>query len=57
VSFDKINAEDYADNYFGLKAALEALLHHPVDLMEEQAIHNPFLRSSIDTTKKLLYGH
>jgi uncharacterized protein len=56
VDFEKVDLNDYADNYFDLKTALEKLLKRPVDLLENQAIHNPFLKQSIDSTKKLVYG-
>jgi len=56
VDFDKVDLNDYADNYFDLKSALEKLLKRPVDLLENQAIRNPFLKQSIDSTKKLIYG-
>ena len=56
VDFEKVDLNYYADNYFDLKTALEKLLKRPVDLLENQAIHNPFLKQSIDSTKKLVYG-
>jgi predicted nucleotidyltransferase len=56
VDFEKVDLNDYADNYFDLKSALEKLLKRPVDLLENQAIRNPFLKQSIDSTKKLVYG-
>ena len=42
VSFKKIPLESYADNYFDLKFTLQDVLQRPVDLLEEQAIKNPF---------------
>jgi len=45
----------YADNYFDLKERLESLLDRPVDLLEESAIRNPFLKKQIDSEKKLIY--
>ena len=44
------------DNFFDLKYALEKLLGRKVDLLEEQAIRNPYLKEDIDMTKKLIYG-
>jgi len=55
VSFRTIRLEDYADNYFDFKFSLEDILKREVDLLEEQAIKNPFLLKSIDSTKKLVY--
>ena len=56
VSFQGIDLYDYADNYFDLKNALENIFKRNVDLLEDQAISNPFLRQSIDSSKQLVYG-
>jgi uncharacterized protein len=56
VNFNTISLEQYADNYFNLKFSLEDLLKRDVDLLEDQAIKNPYFRTSIDSTKRLLYG-
>ena len=56
VDFKKLDAEEYTDNYFSLKFALESLLKRNIDLLEDKAIKNPFLKKSIDASKKLVYG-
>jgi uncharacterized protein len=56
VDFGEIDVYDYADNYFDLKYSLENLFKRNVDLLEDKAINNPYLRLSIDSTKKLIYG-
>ncbi len=56
VDFRGIELYDYAGNYFDLKFALEDLLNRDVDLLEDRAIKNPYLRKSIDATKRLVYG-
>lgn len=56
VDFKDIDIYDYADNYFNLKFALEKIFNRPVDLLEEKAINNPYLKKSIDSSKQLLYG-
>ncbi len=56
VDFSNISLEEYADNYFDLKFSLEELLKRKVDLLENKAIRNPYLRESIDSTKQLVYG-
>jgi predicted nucleotidyltransferase len=56
VDFYEVSLEGYADNYFNLKFSLEDLLKREIDLLEDKAIKNPFLRSSIDSTKQLVYG-
>jgi uncharacterized protein len=56
VDFADVNLYDYADNYFDLKSSLEKLFQRPVDLLEDKAINNPFLRESIDSSKQIVYG-
>lgn len=56
VDFKDVDLYDYADNYFDLKESLEHLLKRNVDLLEEKAIKNPYLRQSIDSSKRLIYG-
>ena len=56
VDFDKVELEDYADNYFDFKFALEKLLGRDIDLLEDKAIRNPILRKNIDNSKLLIYG-
>ena len=56
VDFKDIDLYDYADNYFGLKFSLENLFKREVDLLEDKAIKNPYLRQSIDSSKQLIYG-
>ena len=56
VDPSNIDVEDYADNYFDFKFALEELLKRPVDLLEEKAIKNPYFRQSVNEQRKLVYG-
>jgi hypothetical protein len=56
VDFSDVDIYNYADNYFNLKTSLENLLNRQIDLLEEKAINNPYLRKSIDSSKKLIYG-
>jgi uncharacterized protein len=56
VDFTGVDLYEYADNYFDLKYSLENLFHHEVDLLEDKAINNPYLRQSIDSSKQLVYG-
>ncbi|MBE6272751.1 MAG: nucleotidyltransferase [Bacteroides sp.] len=56
VDFDKVNLEDYADNYFDFKYSLEDIFGREVDLLEDKAIRNPILRRNIDNSKLLVYG-
>lgn len=56
VDFKDVELYDYADNYFNLKFSLENLFNRNVDLLELKALRNPYLKSSIDSTKQLIYG-
>jgi len=56
VDFGNVELYDYADNYFDFKCSLEELFKRDVDLLENQAIKNPYLRKSIDSNKQLIYG-
>ena len=56
VDFKDVDLYDYADNYFDLKDALEKIFKRDVDLLEDKAIKNPYLRQSIDSSKRLIYG-
>ncbi len=57
VDFDSIDMAQYADNYYDLKFSLEDVLHRRVDLLEEQAIKNPYLKQVINQQRLLIYGH
>jgi len=56
VDFEGVDLYDYADNYFDLKKSLETLLEREVDLIEDKAVRNPYLRQNIDSSKQLIYG-
>ena len=55
VQFDNIDILEYFDNYMDFKEKLEILLGRSVDLLENQAIHNPIFRKVVDRNKKLVY--
>jgi uncharacterized protein len=56
VVFMPIDVEKYADNYCNFKFALEDLLHYPIDLLEENAVKNPYFREAINQSKQQVYG-
>jgi predicted nucleotidyltransferase len=56
VDFHKEEVDDYFNNFFDLKYALEKLLGKNVDLVEGQTIKNPYLKKDIDQHKVLIYG-
>ena len=45
----------YADAYFGLREALEALSARPVDLVTEAALENPYFRRRVEAERRLLF--
>jgi hypothetical protein len=55
VDFSDMELYNYADNYFEFKESLEKLLERPIDLLEDVALKNPYLRKSIDASKQLIY--
>jgi predicted nucleotidyltransferase len=56
VDFLEIPLEAYADNYFDFKFSLQDVLKRPIDLLEEQAIRNPYFRESVNKQRRLIYG-
>ena len=58
VSFnkDEIELSNYADNYFDLMEALEALFHRKIDLVCDDSVANPYFKQELNRTKQLLYG-
>ncbi len=56
VTFNKVELEQYADNYFDFKFSLEDLFNRNIDLLEEKALKNPYFKNSINNSKQLIYG-
>ncbi|MCL6101430.1 MAG: nucleotidyltransferase domain-containing protein [Bacteroidetes bacterium] len=56
VDIDSNDPFDYADSYFNLKFALQDLFRRPIDLLENKAIKNPYIRRNIDHSKSLVYA-
>ncbi len=53
---DALPLQVYGDNYFEFKFALEDLLKRDVDLVEYNAIKNPYFKEELDETKQIIYG-
>ena len=54
----ELNIEDpieYGEALLSIWDALEVFFERRVDLLTEDSIHNPYLRKSIEATKKLIY--
>ena len=56
VDIDSTNPLEYANYYFNLKFALQDLLKRPIDLLENKAVRNNYLRQEIDNSKQLIYA-
>ncbi len=56
VIFDRSQAGGLSDRFFGLLFYLEDRLDRSVDLLELDAVRNPFLREAIEEGKTLLYS-
>jgi predicted nucleotidyltransferase len=56
VAFQPLPMGQYANAYFGLLYALEAVFGRKVDLVTETSIRNPYFREEIEETKELLYA-
>ena len=55
VDFKEIDVKDYADNYFNFKFSLQDILNRPIDLLEEQAIKNPYFKEELNKKKVIVY--
>ena len=56
VEFEPLLQGGYADAYFGLREALEALFGRDVDLVALSAIRNPYIRADVERTRTLVYA-
>jgi uncharacterized protein len=56
VEFEPLPQGGYADAYFGLREALEALLGREVDLVAASALRNPYVKADVERTRALLYA-
>ncbi len=52
---DGLDPVTYADNYFAVAEALEALFQHPVDLVTEPSLKNPYFIKVMNQTKLPIY--
>ncbi len=53
---DKIQLDNYADNYFDFRFNLEDLLNRNIDLVPEEKLTNPYLIKNINADKVKLCG-
>ncbi len=55
VDLDIKDPIEYGETLLSLWDNLEVFFKRKVDLLTEDSIHNPYLRKSIEATKKLIY--
>lgn len=55
VDIDVEDPLEYADFYFNLKFSLQDLLKRQIDLLENKAIRNPYIKENIERSKSLIY--
>jgi predicted nucleotidyltransferase len=56
VEFERDTPLHPFDAYFGLKEELEALFGRKVDLVELNAVRNPYLKASIEQSRENVYA-
>lgn len=56
VEFDPENRLRPLEEFFGLQTALAELLGRPVDLVEPDAIRNPYIRANIERGREVVYA-
>jgi predicted nucleotidyltransferase len=55
VELDIEDPIEYGENLISIWNTLESFFNRKVDLLTEESIQNPYLRKSIEATKKLIY--
>ena len=55
VVFDSDEGIDYFSQYFELKEQLEDIFNREVDLVVDKPFRNPYLKESIEKTRKVIY--
>lgn len=53
--YDIRHPETGEDTYFGLKFALEDLFHREIDLVEREAVRNPYFLKVLELSEQQLY--
>ncbi len=56
VTFQGVNPETYADNFFDFRDALASLFGRKVDLVEEKTMKNPYFKEAVERNKVAVYG-
>ena len=56
VEFEGMDYHERADRYYALRDAMAELFGRPVDLIEEDAITNPYFRAEVDRSRVLIHA-
>jgi len=56
VIFESLPPREHADAYFGLHAKLQELFRRDVDLVEWEAIKNPYFLAAVEESRSPIYG-
>jgi predicted nucleotidyltransferase len=56
VEFEASTPSEHAARYFGLLAALQDLFSVNIDLVELNAVKNPYFKKSIESSRVPVYG-
>ena len=56
VEFQPLSPADRADAYFSLLAELQDLFQRDIDLVESEAITNPYFKQLVDAQRTVLYA-
>lgn len=56
VVFDSCTPSEHYERYFGLVEALESLLGRSVDLVEADAVRNPYFLRHVNESRALVYA-
>jgi predicted nucleotidyltransferase len=56
IEFERDSIERYADNYFELQDALEALFQRKVDILSSPTIRNPYFRDAVESSQVTIYA-
>ncbi len=55
VVFEQCTLEEHTERYFGLLAGLQDLFGCDIDLVEANAVTNPYFLESIESSRTLIY--
>jgi uncharacterized protein len=56
VEFETLPPRDRANAYFGLLASLQDLFQRDIDLVETEAIRNPYFERTVNAGRTVLYA-